>query len=211
MRCLVCPWWVSQPSRLCSTTVSTSSMWLSQPPAVTKAGTRSTCNLVLTPPVHLRRAIHWVGFIFLASLKLFLHSSSVFPVQVYVIKSMCLARFWELSVVLEKRPAGTHHQLQQAFQLPLHIQHCGQQCSCTLRHANTNKCWKYIFIHYHILMLSISDKRFRITHPEGTLPSEHHRRYPCQQTDGSRYCGEKQSVCVCTRAFRVIATLYHTI
>lgn len=64
MRNLVYLWWVFQRSRLCFTTVSTSNTWRSLPQIVTRAGTLSTCNLVLTPPVGQgARAIHWVGFI----------------------------------------------------------------------------------------------------------------------------------------------------
>lgn len=56
-----------------------------------------------------------------------------------------LSRFWEFFVVLEKRPTGIHYQLEETFQLSLHVQHCGQQCSCSLRciYINT-KCWTNI-------------------------------------------------------------------
>lgn len=68
MRCLVCLWSVFLLSRLCCTTASTSSMSLSLLIVVTKAGTRSTRLLVLTPPVVqvLRRAIYRVGFMFVS-------------------------------------------------------------------------------------------------------------------------------------------------
>ncbi|MEQ2180891.1 hypothetical protein GOODEAATRI_005943, partial [Goodea atripinnis] len=44
MRYPVCLWWVFQRCRLCCTTVSTSTMWLSLPRLATVAGMLSTCS-----------------------------------------------------------------------------------------------------------------------------------------------------------------------
>lgn len=124
MRCLVCLWWVFQPSGLCFTTVTTSNTWLSLPPNVTEAGTLSTCSLILALPVGLilRKAVLWVGFYFFVFHYLSVAFSSV---NWCVIMCMCLSRFWELSVVLEMWRPCTNYQLQQTLQLPLHIQHRG--------------------------------------------------------------------------------------
>lgn len=71
MSCLVCHSWVFQRSRLSFTIASTFSMLLSLPPVVIRAGTRSTCNLVLTSSVVqvLRGAIYLVHstFVFVLS------------------------------------------------------------------------------------------------------------------------------------------------
>lgn len=60
MMCLGCLLWAFLRSRLCCTTVSTSSMLLSLPQVVTEADTLSTYNLVLVD--FRRRAAQKVGF-----------------------------------------------------------------------------------------------------------------------------------------------------
>lgn len=141
MRCPVCLWWAFLHSRLCFTTVNTFSMQLPLSPVVTKAGTHSTCSLVKTPPVDLRTATHWVGLLLSSfgssSFKAVSYSNFLSSVRKWVIIMMWLTRFWEFSVVLEKCTTGTRYQLQQTFQLPLHIQHGGQCSSCTLRRLHS--------------------------------------------------------------------------
>lgn len=142
MRCLESLWSVFQLSRLCCTTASTSSMSLSLLIVVTKAGTRSMYSLVLPPPVvrALRRAIYWVGFMFV-SLRVCgfeaIAFQNRFPTVPLCVVCVCFTRFREFSVVLEKRPTGIRCHLQTTLQLSLHIQHCGQQCSCALGWART--------------------------------------------------------------------------
>lgn len=175
MRCLECLWSVFQLSRLCCTTASTSSMSLSLLIVVTKAGTRSMYSLVLPPPVVrvLRRAIYWVGFMFV-SIRVcgfeaiaFQNRFSTVPLCVVCVYASldsenslwCWRNDPQASAVTSRRPSSS-----------LSTSSTVVSNAPALSDGHTlylleNETALYSQVEPYVFMLSVAAQRFRVTHP----------------------------------------------